>query len=94
MVVLGRVTAPYGVQGWVRLYYREMQNDCDGCIKWSEDQFVAAAEDHRASTFMELKIKHPLAESVEHVSVGTASLGARLGKTALVAKARIFWGPR
>ncbi|MBX3020235.1 MAG: hypothetical protein KF799_01050 [Bdellovibrionales bacterium] len=74
------------VQGWVRLYYREMQHECDDCIDWSEERFTQAATDVAAKSFMELKVTGPALEGLEHISVGTADIGSQLGKTAAVAK--------
>ncbi len=75
------------VRGWIRVYYQEIQKDCDRCFQFSEEQFNQLAEDHIAKTAFDTKIKMPLMESIEHISIGTAGLGARLGKVALVAKA-------
>jgi hypothetical protein len=74
------------VRGWIRVYYRELQNECDDCLEWSEEQFTAAAEDQMARSFLSIKLKEPMSEAGEHIAAGAADVGARLGKTALVAK--------
>lgn len=73
-------------RGWIRVYYRAMQEQCDGCIDWSEADFVQAAEDEIAKSFFAAKIKKPIMNGIEHVVVGAADVGARLGKFALLAK--------
>ncbi len=74
------------VRGWIRVYYHQLQEDCDHCLPGDEHQFEQSAEDHIARTFFELKVNSPLRESIEHIAVGTADIGARLGPTALVSK--------
>lgn len=75
------------VRGWIRVYYREMQHECDHCLNVSEDELARQAEDVAARSFWSRKIATPIRHSAAHVAIGTADLGARLGKVALVAKA-------
>jgi hypothetical protein len=75
------------VRGWIRLYYQELQHDCDECVQISEHQFLAVADDQIAKSFLQMKVYRPFMNSLGHIAVGTAGLGARLGKVALVAKA-------
>lgn len=74
------------VRGWLRVYYQELDEDCHECMHWDEAEFSREAEDQIARGFLATKIGEPLMEGAEHISVGAADVGARLGKTALVAK--------
>lgn len=74
------------VQGWIRLYYRDIQHECDACVEISEDEFTRQAQDYAARNFLQAKVAHPAMEGVEHIAVGTADIGSQLGKTAAVAK--------
>lgn len=74
------------VRAWVRLYHSEIQRDCPACLFPSEDVLLEEAKDLAAQGFFKTKIANPLGHSIEHITLETADLGARLGHTALVAK--------
>jgi hypothetical protein len=74
------------VRGWIRVYYRALQEECDGCIEWDEETFSRQAEDQMAKSFFTLKVSAPLMENFEHIAVGAADVGARFGKTAFITK--------
>lgn len=75
------------VQDWIRIYYRELQSTGERCIQWNEADFMRLAQDEIARSFIGLKVKDPLLESLEHIVVGTADLGGELGTGPLVVKA-------
>ncbi|NJL25467.1 MAG: hypothetical protein HC902_10030, partial [Calothrix sp. SM1_5_4] len=75
------------VRGWVRIYYKDLQKECDHCIHLTEDQFSGPAVDIAAKSFRSGQGRRAIMENIEHISNGTADLGARLGNTAFVAKA-------
>jgi hypothetical protein len=74
------------VRGWLRVYHKELKSECRECLNWDEADFSREAEDQVAKGFLATKLVDPLLEGAEHISVGAADVGARLGKTALVAK--------
>ena len=73
-------------RGWIRLSYREAQEECDHCIADSEEVFLRKAEDVAGPSFMERQVGGPVRRAAEDIVVNTADIGAQLGKTALVAK--------
>ena len=73
------------VQGWVRLYRREIEQYCPCDI--DEQKIVQEARDEIARGFVDTKITRNLSNFGEFVIVGAYGLSARYGKAALLLKA-------
>ena len=73
------------VQGWVRLYRREIEQYCPCDI--DEQKLVQEARDEIARGFVNTKITRKISNFGEFVIVGAYGLSARYGKAALLLKA-------
>lgn len=74
------------VRSWIRIYKLELTHGESQC-QIDPTYFSAQVEDSIARSQWDKSIFTPLKKELTHVSMGTAEIGARLGTTALVAKA-------